>query len=229
MRSTRCGARRMISSATRPPIECPASAKEAGAVASTRSAIAPRLESGPVSWTRQSTNAPRRGSTGSHAARSQTSPGSSTSAPPRGGDAEEGSVCGCMADAIVCVRQARIHGPRRALAEPGEHPARIAFEDLGAVLSAQPLDRFEVASRVVVVMAGLRIDAAHRADHLRGEQDVVGRHHLQQELDAGLGGRRRCRRRRSSAAAPKTAAASCPARCPGSGPSGRARRRRHAG
>ena len=125
MRSTRCGARRMISSATRPPIECPASAKEAGAVASTRSAIAPRLESGPVSWTRQSTNAPRRGSTGSHAARSQTSPGNRTSAPPRGGDAEEGRVCGCMADAIVCVFQARFTA--RAVRLPNRENTRRAL------------------------------------------------------------------------------------------------------
>jgi phosphoglycerate kinase len=34
-------------------------------------------------------------------------------------------------------------------------------------------------------MAGLGIDAAHRADHLRSEQDVVRRHDLQQKLDAG--------------------------------------------
>ena len=35
-------------------------------------------------------------------------------------------------------------------------------------------------------MPGLRVDAAHRADHLRGEQDVVGRNHLQQQVDPGL-------------------------------------------
>ncbi len=78
-RSTRCGARRTISSATRPPIECPASAKDAGAVASTRSAIAPRLESGPrlvdpaIGERAEARNAPA-----SHAARSQTRPGNSS-------------------------------------------------------------------------------------------------------------------------------------------------------
>ena len=44
----------------------------------------------------------------------------------------------------------------------------------------------DVALRVVVVLAGLRIDAAHRADHLRSEQDVVHRHDLREQIDARL-------------------------------------------
>ena len=50
----------------------------------------------------------------------------------------------------------------------------------------------DVALGVVVVMPGLRIDPAHRADHLRGEQDVVQRNDLGQQfltrqvIDAGV-------------------------------------------
>ena len=44
----------------------------------------------------------------------------------------------------------------------------------------------DVALRVVVVLARFRIDAAHGADHLRAEQDVVDRHDLRQQVDAGL-------------------------------------------
>ena len=75
----------------------------------------------------------------------------------------------------------------RAVRAPNRENTRRALPSkiLRAILGAQPLDRLEVASRVVVVMAGVGIDAAHRADHLRGEQDVVGGHDLQQELDAG--------------------------------------------
>src|SRR5262249_50421109 len=54
-----------------------------------------------------------------------------------------------------------------------------------AVIGAHA-ERVDVARGCVVVVAGLRIDAAHRADHLRGEQDVVGRDHLEEEIDAGL-------------------------------------------
>jgi hypothetical protein len=44
----------------------------------------------------------------------------------------------------------------------------------------------DVALGVVVVEAGLGVDAAHRADHLAGEQDVVDRDHLGQQVDARL-------------------------------------------
>src|SRR5436309_229139 len=63
--------------------------------------------------------------------------------------------------------------------------ARVALVDLAAVLVADA-DRVDVALGVVVVVAGLRVDAAHGADHLRGEENVVGGEHLEQEVDAGL-------------------------------------------
>src|SRR3954471_3271734 len=43
-----------------------------------------------------------------------------------------------------------------------------------------------VALGVVVVLAGLRIDAAHRAYHLGSEQDVLDGNHLEQQVDARL-------------------------------------------
>jgi hypothetical protein len=44
----------------------------------------------------------------------------------------------------------------------------------------------DVALGVVVVVAGLGVDAAHGADHLAGEEDVVHRDHLGQQVDARL-------------------------------------------
>ena len=43
-----------------------------------------------------------------------------------------------------------------------------------------------IALGVVKVMAGFRVDAAHRTDHFRREQDVLDRDHLGQQVDAGL-------------------------------------------
>src|SRR6185436_8568818 len=61
--------------------------------------------------------------------------------------------------------------------------ADVAFEDLLLVRGRQRR-RIDVPARVVVVLPGFRVDAAHCADHLGGEQDVVGRNHLQQQVDA---------------------------------------------
>src|ERR1700726_4185433 len=46
--------------------------------------------------------------------------------------------------------------------------------------SCLPISRppFDVALGVVEVETGLRINALDRADHLRGEQDIVDRHHF---------------------------------------------------
>src|SRR5579871_2734956 len=62
----------------------------------------------------------------------------------------------------------------------------VAFVDLVTVLGAEVSSRLDVALSVVVIMAGLRVDAAYRPDHLAGEQDVVDRDHLGQEIDARL-------------------------------------------
>ena len=69
--------------------------------------------------------------------------------------------------------------------QPAEHPARVALEDLRPVRVAQGA-RVDIALRVVEVVPGLGVDAAHRAHHLRGEQEVVGRDDFEQQVDAGL-------------------------------------------
>jgi hypothetical protein len=65
------------------------------------------------------------------------------------------------------------------------HAAGIAFEDLLPLGIAQ-CRRFDVALGVVVVVAGFRVDAAHRADHFAGKQHVVHRDHTGQQVDARL-------------------------------------------
>src|SRR5208337_956055 len=64
--------------------------------------------------------------------------------------------------------------------------ARVGFVDLVALIAGQVQRRLDVALGVVVMMAGLGIDAAHRADHFAGEQDVVDRDHFGQQVDARL-------------------------------------------
>src|SRR4029450_9401183 len=70
--------------------------------------------------------------------------------------------------------------------EAREHAPRIAFKDLLAIFGAQHRRRLDVALGVVIVEAGLRIDAADRADHFAREQHIFDRDHLGQEIDAGL-------------------------------------------
>src|SRR6266478_2678919 len=62
--------------------------------------------------------------------------------------------------------------------------ARIALENLRLVLGRQR-QLIDVALGVVVVVAGLRIDAANRADHFRGKKNVIDRDDLRQQLLAG--------------------------------------------
>ena len=62
----------------------------------------------------------------------------------------------------------------------------VALVDLLPSARRQLRRRLDVALGVVVVVAGLGIDAAHGADHLAGEQDVADRHHLGQQVDARL-------------------------------------------
>src|SRR5882672_9411501 len=63
--------------------------------------------------------------------------------------------------------------------------ARVALEDL-LLVGGGKRERVDVALGVVVVVAGLRVDAPHRAHHLGGEQDVVDGDDLGQQIDAGL-------------------------------------------
>src|SRR3954470_20374645 len=61
----------------------------------------------------------------------------------------------------------------------------ITFEDLGLVGGGERRI-VDIALGVVETESGLRIIALHRADHLRGEQDAVDRHHLGEQIDARL-------------------------------------------
>ena len=69
--------------------------------------------------------------------------------------------------------------------EPREHAPDVAVEHL---LLGRRVERrvVEVALRVVVVVAGVGVDAADGADHLRSEQDVVDRHDVDEQVDAPL-------------------------------------------
>ncbi len=77
----------------------------------------------------------------------------------------------------------------------------------GPVLGIQPGDRVDVSLGVVEMVAGLGIDALHRADRLGREQDVVGPGSPWPAARCRAGGRRRCRRTRCAAGA--RAAAAC--------------------
>src|SRR5687768_16090391 len=67
-----------------------------------------------------------------------------------------------------------------------EHAARVAFVDHLLLLGRQDRRGLDVALGVVVIEARLRVDAAHGADHFAGEQDVLHRDHLGQQVDARL-------------------------------------------
>src|SRR5580692_1958600 len=65
------------------------------------------------------------------------------------------------------------------------NPAGIALENRVALLRPEGRQAVDVPARVVVVMAGLRVDAAHGAHHLRREDDVLVRDDLGQQPDPG--------------------------------------------
>src|SRR5436190_4093455 len=70
---------------------------------------------------------------------------------------------------------------REPTVEARVHAAGIPLEDLAPVgLGESQL--VEVALGVVVMMPGLGIDALHGSQHLGGEEDVVGRDHLGEQL-----------------------------------------------
>jgi hypothetical protein len=68
----------------------------------------------------------------------------------------------------------------------GEEVTEHAVGRRGGVGDHEDVASVDVALGVVEVKPGLGVDAAHRADHLRGEQDVVDRDHLEQQVDARL-------------------------------------------
>src|SRR6218665_1984097 len=69
--------------------------------------------------------------------------------------------------------------------KPGEYAPHIALEDRMALVVANR-QRIDIALGVIEILAGLRVDAAHRADHLAAEQDVPGVDHLGEQVDARL-------------------------------------------
>src|SRR6185437_1542800 len=69
--------------------------------------------------------------------------------------------------------------------EAGIDLARIRLEDL-LLVGGGDRGLVDVAFGVVEMMPGLGIDTAHRADHLRGKEDVVDRDHLGEEINARL-------------------------------------------
>src|SRR5262245_45814017 len=65
-------------------------------------------------------------------------------------------------------------------------PPSVVGKDRALLLGRQRRRAVDVASRVVEIEASLGVDAFHRADHLRCEQDVLRRDYPGQKVDAGL-------------------------------------------
>ena len=106
--------------------------------------------------------------------------------------------------------------------------SRVAFVDLVPLVRID-VRSLDIALRVVEIVARLRIDAAHGADHLAGKQDVVHRNHARQQVDARLVIDAGIEEDVVQQMVLEQAASSAPARVRESVPSGTARRRRHAG
>ncbi len=73
-----------------------------------------------------------------------------------------------------------------AASRRGKHAPGIALVDLESVFVTQDLRRLDIALGVVVVIAGLGIDATHCPDHLGCKQDVLDRDHGIEQVDARL-------------------------------------------
>src|SRR5580698_9087984 len=68
--------------------------------------------------------------------------------------------------------------------QAAEDSTGIALENLPPVGIAQFGRVVDIALGVIKIEAGFWVDALDRADHLRGEQDVVDRHDFGKEIDA---------------------------------------------
>src|SRR5664280_3890451 len=66
--------------------------------------------------------------------------------------------------------------------EAREHAPCVALVHFLPVLGAEVHRAFDVALGVIIGKTGFGIDAAHRADHLAGEQDIFDRNDLGQEV-----------------------------------------------
>src|SRR5690606_8540359 len=86
---------------------------------------------------------------------------------------------------VVRVPVSETSGGERAI-QARVDATRVPLEDLGSLRVVEVGRGVDVAPGVVEVVAGARVDAADRADHLAGEQDVLRRHDLGEQVDARL-------------------------------------------
>src|SRR5262245_52474108 len=87
---------------------------------------------------------------------------------------------------LLRMRAGASHQPySNLLVDAGIDLARVALEHLGLVGRRQGR-ALDIPLGVVEAEAGLRVVALHGAHHLRGEQDVVDRNDLEQQVDARL-------------------------------------------
>src|ERR1700733_11012832 len=72
---------------------------------------------------------------------------------------------------------------RKFCRQPRKYLASIPLEYLVAIWITQR-ERIQVALGIVEILSRLRINTAHRPDHFRAEDDVVGRNDFEQKLDS---------------------------------------------
>ena len=105
----------------------------------------------------------------------------------------------------------------------------VAFKNLVTVFGAQGATCVDVSLRIIEILTSLWVDAADGAHHLGTEQDIVRWDDLEKQLDARQMVDAGVEEDVVADQLRRAAAASCPARGRGSGPSGTARLRRRAG
>src|SRR5258708_34731441 len=67
--------------------------------------------------------------------------------------------------------------------EARKYPACVALEYLMTVGCAQ-IERIQIAFGIVKILPRLRIDAAHRPDHFRAEENVVDRNDFEEQFNS---------------------------------------------
>src|SRR5262245_29588970 len=93
---------------------------------------------------------------------------------------ESASVMTNPRSIVVCPRRTAPSAGRQPRPEPRINPVCVFLKDT-LLVACRKRGVVDIAARIVVVLAGRGINAAHRADHLRSEQDVFNRDHLQQQ------------------------------------------------
>ena len=104
----------------------------------------------------------------------------------------DAAVLECAGAVVVSAGERQMQAGHRSPSPGGEPPvqswvrtAGVEFDD-GSPVHVGQAEVVDVDERVVPGDAGLRIGAAHRAEHLGGEQDVVSGNHLVQQVDSRL-------------------------------------------